>query len=478
MKYLFLFLFLFSFNFAISSDYLVTENITIYSGENYNGWSNAGQYTRILTSSTGTDSTVITNLSVNVANIIYYFNIVPSSIKTSDKELYDLYLKYCNTVVLDTIKLSGYSTIPLVEVNGKLTQQIIFNSRNNYNQYKFKRYKNVPVTETRIPTFTGNKIIHYTDIIYHTLQRQANADDFYSWYYPTVKYKMTEKFITYTGDFYNGWSITSNHTRTLKSKFNTDSIIITNLTVKPITNTYNFGELPKTLNPEDIELYKLYLNYCNKLVLDTVKLAGYTEHAIIVQNSSGTYITQQIIFNSRNNFNQYKFRKYKNVSVTDTRVPTFNNGNTIYWVSIVYYTLQRQSSLEDFYASIDKLPIFGIIPSEIKVQDRLLYQQYLIYCNKMSLDSVKIIGYKTVPLDTITTLNGKFLTQNIVVSSRNNYNQYRFKKYKNIPSAETRVPTFSSGKVAHWITIQYYVLQRQNSIYDFNNWYLKLAVKP
>jgi len=49
---------------TVNEELYVTEDITISSGENYNGWTEEGNYQRNLVSVTGCDSTVVTNLTV------------------------------------------------------------------------------------------------------------------------------------------------------------------------------------------------------------------------------------------------------------------------------------------------------------------------------------------------------------------------------------------------------------------------------
>ena len=49
---------------TVNPTYHVSEKITITEGENYHGWMQTGMYVRTLTSITGCDSIVTTNLSV------------------------------------------------------------------------------------------------------------------------------------------------------------------------------------------------------------------------------------------------------------------------------------------------------------------------------------------------------------------------------------------------------------------------------
>ena len=292
-------------------------------------------------------------------------------------------------------------------------------------------------------------------------------------------YMITENITIYNGEIYNGWTTTGQHTRTLRSVLNTDSVVVTNLTVNPYTSKYVIGTTPNTVKPEDVKLFQLYLTYSNMKVLDTINIVGYSTQLV----KSGSNLTQTIVINSHNNYNQYRFANYKNLPSTETRVPVMSVGKTIRWTKISYYVLQRKTSIEDFNLMYTKLPIFGVFPGTINVSDYKLYNQYLIYCNKMVVDTVYIVGSLTVPPVSVTYTTdlkdatgkiirpkGTYLTQSAVYNSRINYNQYRFAKYKNIPSTETRVPTFPSGKVRRWIPITYYVLQRKVTDSDFA-WY-------
>lgn len=149
----FLFIIFSLFSVAIcNQNYHITETITISTGEKYNGWSSTGTYTRTLKSIQGCDSVVVTNLIVNNSPLPYEYGVIPSNISLADKDLYIKYLAYCNTIVLDTINIVGYSTDPTI-TNVDITQKVVINSRDSYNQYRFKKYKNVPVIETRLPIY-------------------------------------------------------------------------------------------------------------------------------------------------------------------------------------------------------------------------------------------------------------------------------------------------------------------------------------
>jgi Secretion system C-terminal sorting domain/FG-GAP-like repeat len=57
-------------NLTVNLINTITENVSICEGEGYEGWTETGQYSRTLTSETGCDSMVVTNLTVNPINTI------------------------------------------------------------------------------------------------------------------------------------------------------------------------------------------------------------------------------------------------------------------------------------------------------------------------------------------------------------------------------------------------------------------------
>lgn len=136
--------------------------------------------------------------------------------------------------------------------------------------------------------------------------------------------------------------------------------------------------------------------------------------------------------------------------------------------------------------------LIGQSYSYVRVADKPLYEQYLKYCNKLVLDTVMFVGYKTEPIlktyvnnytikglnDTIVRKRGSYLIYNVVVSYRSYSNESRKKKYKNIAVAQPKLPIFTPPKKIHFSPITYWCLQRKPSIRDFYEWYYKLDVKP
>jgi hypothetical protein len=476
MKTLILFLALIFISFIGYSQctYSITENITITGGQSYYTFTTSGKYLRTLkTIHTNCDSIISTTLAITGSSTFTYGTISTTGLKTKDIELYKLYLVYCNKIVYDTVKIIGYAT-PIVQSGVYLTQNIVCSATNNYNPYRLKKWKNIPSTETRMPTLPTGKIANWSTIVYPCLQRKSSTTDFYSWYCKLIKYTVTENITINNGHIYNGHTISGQYTRNLKSILGADSTVITNLTVNTNTITYSYGTTPSTVKFEDKTLFGLYLTYCNTLVLDSVKIVGYSE-PLVANNFN---ITQKIINTVSNNYNPYRFKKYKSIPSTETRLPILPTGKTISWTKVSYYVLQRKSSLDDYNASYKILPIFGPPPATIKIEDYALFNQYLIYCHRMVLDTTKIVGYKTIPLVPVTNSTGTWQTQNCVVNSRINYNQYRFRKYKNIPATETRLPALASGQAYYWISISYWSRQRKSTDIDFYSWYYNLPIKP
>jgi hypothetical protein len=128
------------------------------------------------------------------------------------------------------------------------------------------------------------------------------------------------------------------------------------------------------------------------------------------------------------------------------------------------------------------------------VADKPLYEKYLAYCNKMVLDTVYMVGYKTIPTGKVTYVNkytftnpdgtkvvrqpGTYITQKRVLNSNSYNNQLRKRTYKNINKTVTTLPTSSATRAICWFPVSYYCLQRRSSVADFYNWYYKLPVKP
>ena len=52
-------------NLTVTSNKYTTEDISICEGSSYEGWTSTGQYQRVLTAASGADSIVTTNLVVN-----------------------------------------------------------------------------------------------------------------------------------------------------------------------------------------------------------------------------------------------------------------------------------------------------------------------------------------------------------------------------------------------------------------------------
>jgi len=135
----------------------------------------------------------------------------------------------------------------------------------------------------------------------------------------------------------------------------------------------------------------------------------------------------------------------------------------------------------------------ALTPTYVRVADKPLYEKYLFYCNRMVLDTVQMVGYKTVPMvlvtyvnnyhikadnDTILRTKGNYLTQRYVLNTNSYSNQSRKRTYKNVPKAQPKLPTLTAGKTIAWFPIVYYCKQRRSSVRDFYEWYYVLPVKP
>ena len=105
-------------NVKVNPIYSISENITIKEGDAYQGWTASGQYTRILTSKFGCDSTVTTNLTVEKTPIIA----VPEITQTQTIQLKkgnNLVSTYLNPQSLD----AGVVVRPLIDSNSLISLQ-------------------------------------------------------------------------------------------------------------------------------------------------------------------------------------------------------------------------------------------------------------------------------------------------------------------------------------------------------------------
>jgi len=140
------------------------------------------------------------------------------------------------------------------------------------------------------------------------------------------------------------------------------------------------------------------------------------------------------------------------------------------------------------------LQLFATTPTYVKAADKPLYNLYLLYCNKMVLDTVMMVGYKTIPLVAVTYVNkytftnpdgtkvvrwpGTYLTQKRVLNTKSYGNPSRKRTYKNVNKTVTTVPAISTTRALAWFPISYYCMQRKPSVKDFYEWYYLLPVKP
>ena len=137
---------------------------------------------------------------------------------------------------------------------------------------------------------------------------------------------------------------------------------------------------------------------------------------------------------------------------------------------------------------------FGITPTVVREADKVLYAQYLVYCNKMVKDTVLMVGTKTIPLihesfatdkvyknpdgTIVVRKAGNYLTQTRVLNTTKYSNRLRLKTYKNVPKIVTAIFIVPYNKEICWVPIHYKCKQRKPSIKDFYEWYYPLKIKP
>jgi len=186
-------------------DKYTTENISICDGENYQGWTQTGQYQRTLTAVSGADSIVTTNLTVN-----------PIAYTTEDITIYQggNYMgwtesgQYERTLPSSSGCDSIVTTDLIVILNKDTTENISICEGDSYEGW----------------TTTGQ--------YQHILMAASGADSIVTTNLTVnPSYTITEDITILKGENYFGWTTSGSYDRNLTTLTGCDSIVTTNLIV-------------------------------------------------------------------------------------------------------------------------------------------------------------------------------------------------------------------------------------------------------
>jgi hypothetical protein len=193
------------------------EYIEICDGENYWGWTESGEYSRVLQrkliSTSGADSIIITYLTVNPAN----FTELNSSICKGDTLTFNNQKLYNSGIYSLTLKsVQGCDSIISLKLDvqqadfTELDTSICEGDTLNFNNQKFYNAGSYSLTLNSV---------HGCDSV---ISLKLNI-------YP--KYLITEEISILSGNNYHNWTANGTYQRNLTSVNGCDSIVITNLNV-------------------------------------------------------------------------------------------------------------------------------------------------------------------------------------------------------------------------------------------------------
>ncbi|WP_372948066.1 right-handed parallel beta-helix repeat-containing protein [Mariniphaga sp.] len=185
-----------------------TEDITIYEGESYEGWTESGQYERTLVASTGCDSIVTTNL--NVLQTIH----TSEEIEICEGESYEGWTisgEYELTLTASSGADSVVTTLLTVHPAEYATEDITIVEGENY-----MGWTESGVYERNLVSTQGCDSTVVTN-----LSVLATA--------------FTEEYVSICeGSSYHGWTTSGQYESTLQSVSGGDSIVVTYLTINPV----------------------------------------------------------------------------------------------------------------------------------------------------------------------------------------------------------------------------------------------------
>ena len=197
-------------NLTVNPIYHISENITILEGESYQGWTESGEYERSLTSIAGCDSIVTTNLAVALnKNITEYITICEGS----SYEGWTISGKYVrmlkNSSGADSIITTNLTVNPVYHIFEDVT---IFEGGNYLGWTDSGQYERTLISSSGCDSIvTTNLMVTLNDFV-------------------------TEDINICNGSSYEGWTKTGQYQRVLMASSGADSVVITNLTVNPIYN--------------------------------------------------------------------------------------------------------------------------------------------------------------------------------------------------------------------------------------------------
>ena len=200
---------------VVSQPVYTSEVVSICEGENYLGWTVAGEYERTLASSTGVDSIVSTTLIVNPT-----YNIV-EEVSIAAGESYFAWTT------------SGHYQRDLVSVSG--CDSIVTTYLTIQNTINTTEYVSICEGESYMGWNTNG--------VYERTLTSSSGDSIVTTYLTVnPNYYIQEEITIIEGDNYLGWTTSGQYERQLVTSQGCDSIVVTNLTVSfNPTNTQGAG---------------------------------------------------------------------------------------------------------------------------------------------------------------------------------------------------------------------------------------------
>jgi hypothetical protein len=185
-----------------------SEDITIYEGESYEGWTESGEYERTLIASTGCDSIVATNLTV---------------------------LQTIHTT--ETIEICEGESYEGWTVSGEYERTLTASSGADSVVTTWLTVHPVKYTSEDITIYEGESYQGWTEsgVYERNLVSASGCDSTVVTNLSVLATAFTEEYVSICeGSSYNGWTTSGQYERTLQSVSGGDSIVVTHLTVNPV----------------------------------------------------------------------------------------------------------------------------------------------------------------------------------------------------------------------------------------------------
>lgn len=231
-----------------------TENVSICQGDSYNGWTTAGQYQKVLVSTLGADSIVITNLTVNptyeIAETVT-INEGNSYWGFSEPGVYERKLTTvfgCDSIITTTlaVNMTVFTTLDISIKEGENYKGWTESGQYVENLKAATGADSIlTINLTVLQKLYGTETIEICDgesyLGWNTsgqFERNliaAEGNDSIVTTFLTVRPKSygTESITINEGENYLGWKTSGTYTKTLAASNGCDSIVTINLTVNP-----------------------------------------------------------------------------------------------------------------------------------------------------------------------------------------------------------------------------------------------------